>query len=121
MVESLQTITHSRPSTRPTPVMRPAPWMACHRDHCCKRRQFENGEPGSSSCMSVGAAAACAREMAFKRARGSASAARRRFTVIDQRAHPRCVGAEFVEFGSIFDSIGKRFPCPALYAVRACE
>ena len=28
MVASLQTITHSRPETRPTPVMMPAPWMS---------------------------------------------------------------------------------------------
>ena len=50
MVASLHTITHSRPETRPTPVMMPAPWMSSlYRPSAASADSSRNGEPGSIS------------------------------------------------------------------------
>src|SRR5580704_9848988 len=52
MVESLQTMTHSRPATRPTPVMMPAPWMASsYIPLAASGDSSRNGVPGSISVI----------------------------------------------------------------------
>src|SRR5665647_3796014 len=48
MVESLHTTMHSRPSIRPMPVIRPAPWMASsYILLAASGDSSRNGEPGS--------------------------------------------------------------------------
>ncbi len=50
IVESLHTITHSRPSTRPMPVMMPAAWIASsYMPKAASGENSRNGEPGSIS------------------------------------------------------------------------
>ena len=52
MVASLQTITHSRPETRPMPVMMPAPWMASsYMPLAASGDSSRNGVPGSISVI----------------------------------------------------------------------
>ena len=48
MVESLQTITHSRPATRPMPVMMPAAWMCSpYMPLAASGDNSRNGAPAS--------------------------------------------------------------------------
>src|SRR6266567_1829750 len=52
MVESLHTMTHSRPSMRPIPVMTPAAWIASsYMPLAASGESSRNGEPGSIRCM----------------------------------------------------------------------
>ena len=99
IVESLQTITHSRPATRPMPVMRPAAWMAS-LVHAVggERRQFEKRRARIDQRHDpVARQKLAARQVTLARPRRAAfrrcRAARLQFR--HQRAHRRLVGAKF--------------------------
>ncbi len=99
MVESLHTIMHSRPSTRPMPVIRPAPWMASsYMPLAASGDSSRNGEPGSIRFITRSRGSSLPRaDMALARARRPAccrlGAARLQF--VDERAHALGIGAEF--------------------------
>src|ERR1700722_12014895 len=81
MVESLQTITHSRPATRPMPVISPAPWIASsYMPPAASGDNSRNGVPGSISVVTRSRGKNLPRARWRSRARGgppSAAAARR--------------------------------------------
>ena len=98
MVLSLQTMMHSRPSTRPMPVISPAPWIASsYIPLAASGDSSRNGVPGSISCITRSRGSSLPRaDMALARARRPAlrrlGAAAHQF--IRERAHLRGVGAE---------------------------
>ena len=122
IVESLQTITHSRPSMRPMPVMSPAPWMAssymplaASGDSSKRRARIDELHHALARQQLA------ARHVTFARARQAAFG---RFVappheLVHQRAHLCSVGAELLGIRIDLDSIGKAIPPgDALYASR---
>ena len=81
IVESLQTMTHSRPATLPIPVIRPAPWMASsYISFAASGDNSKNGAPESSSVTTRWRGRSLPRARWRSRARGgppSAAVARR--------------------------------------------
>src|SRR5918911_1425623 len=85
MVASLHTITHSRPSMRPMPVMIPAAWISpSYMPLAASGDSSRKGEPGSTSRSTRSRRPA---------ARGLGAA---RLQLVHERAHGVPVGAEFL-------------------------
>ena len=100
MVASLHTITHSRPSIRPMPVMMPAAWIASsYMPLAASGDNSRNGVPGSISRMTRSRGSSLPRAVWRSRARllpPSAASARFSLELLRERAHRRGVGAELL-------------------------
>ena len=98
IVASLQTITHSRPSTRPMPVMMPAPWMSpSYMPLAASGESSRNGEPGSISRSTRSRGRSLPRSVWRLRlvsSPPSAAVAMLRFQLGDELAHRLGVGFE---------------------------
>ena len=100
MVESLQTMTHSRPATRPMPVMSPGAMNGVVVDAVRReRRQFEKRRAGiEQRHHALARQELAAREMALAGARrpafGGLGACL--FKLLDQSAHRCLIGAKLI-------------------------
>ena len=119
IVASFATITHSRPSMRPMPVMMPAPWMASsYIPLAASGESSRNGAPGSISVITRSRGRSLPRPTWRSRERSlppSAASARRALQIVDQRTHRLRIGAEIVggRVGDGLDDGRRDFPALA--------